>query len=153
MSHKYTVFHLDDGKELRGGERQALRLAKELKRLGHRNIMVCRRDSPVQQEASAAGIEILNLPYLFEWDPVSAFILRGKADSLPEGSEIVFHAHTGHTPAAALQAALGLKCLRIAHRRVNFRTPKASVVMPAIQSLLADNISSTPASGPFFPEG
>ena len=75
-SRKFTIFHLDDGKELRGGQRQLLCLAKELSALGHKNIIVCRKNSPLSRQAAQGGLEIFILPYFFEWDPVSAVFLN-----------------------------------------------------------------------------
>lgn len=123
---KYTVFHLDDGKELRGGEHQVLRLVKELNKLGHNNYIVCRNNSMLFNEAKKRNFQTICVPYFFEWDPVSAIILRRAADKLKNGTT-VFHAHTGHTPSLAIQASLGADYLKISHRRVNFKVSKASM--------------------------
>ncbi|HNW43976.1 MAG TPA: glycosyltransferase [Elusimicrobiales bacterium] len=123
MENRFTIFHLDDGKELRGGQRQLLYLAKELNALGHRNTVVCRNGSPLQQAALAKNLDTLTLPYFFEWDPVSAILLRNALAELPRAAGAlppVLHSHTSHTAAVSWLAAAGLRCLRITHRRVDF---------------------------------
>ncbi|HAF96592.1 MAG: hypothetical protein A2X34_07630 [Elusimicrobia bacterium GWC2_51_8] len=118
----FTIFHLDDGKELRGGQRQLLYLAKELAVLGHKNIIVCRKNSPLRREADGLGFETFFPPWLFEWDPVSAVILRKRIKSEITNPDlpVVLHSHTSHTAAHSWLAGLGLNCVRIAHRRADF---------------------------------
>ena len=121
MENRLTVFHLDDGKELRGGQRQVMYLVKELDRLGHNNTVVCRRGSPLHKAALRKNYKTLTLPYYFEWDPVSALLLRRVLKSLPVGSPTpVLHSHTSHTAAVSWLASAGLDCVRVAHRRVDF---------------------------------
>ncbi|HAT71474.1 MAG TPA: hypothetical protein DCS63_01490 [Elusimicrobia bacterium] len=121
MQTNLTVFHLDDGRELRGGQRQLLYLVKELNLLGHSNTVVCRKGSPLHKAADRKGFKVLTLPYLFEWDPVSAITLRRALRSLPP-SEFppVLHSHTSHTAAVSWLASAGSDCVRVAHRRVDF---------------------------------
>lgn len=121
MNTPLDIFHLDDGKELRGGQRQMLYLVKELDRLGHRNTVVCRAGSPLHKAALRKNFRTLTLPYLTEWDPVSALLLRRKLKALPPGQHPpILHTHTGHTAAVSWLASAGLDCVRIAHRRVDF---------------------------------
>lgn len=121
MENRLSVFHLDDGKELRGGQRQLLYLVKELNLLGHDNTVVCREDSPLQKAALRKGFKTLTLPYFFEWDPVSALLLRRALKSLPAGNfPPVLHSHTSHAAAVSWLASAGLDCVRVAHRRVDF---------------------------------
>ncbi|MGD9641713.1 MAG: glycosyltransferase [Elusimicrobiales bacterium] len=121
MENRLTVFHLDDGKELRGGQRQMLYLVKELARLGHDNTVVCRHGSPLHAAALRKNFKTLTLPYYFEWDPLSALLLRRALKRLPAGSTPpVLHSHTGHTAGVSWLASAGLDCVRVAHRRVDF---------------------------------
>lgn len=121
MENRLTVFHLDDGKELRGGQRQMLYLVKELARLGHDNTVVCRHGSPLHAAALRKNFKTLTLPYYFEWDPVSALLLRRALKALPPaGTPPILHSHTGHTAAVSWLASAGLDCVRVAHRRVDF---------------------------------
>lgn len=121
MENRLTVFHLDDGRELRGGQRQMMYLVKELNRLGHDNTVVCRKGSPLHKAALRKNFKALTLPYLTEWDPVSAFQLRGVLKARPAGGlPPILHTHTGHTAAVSWLASAGLDCVRVAHRRVDF---------------------------------
>ena len=121
MEKLLTVFHLDDGKELRGGQRQMMYLVKELDRLGHDNTVVCRHGSPLHKAAARKNFKTLTLPYFFEWDPVSALLLRRVLKALPAaGQPPILHSHTGHTAAVSWLASAGLDCVRVAHRRVDF---------------------------------
>jgi len=121
MENRLTVFHLDDGKELRGGQRQLLYLVKELNLLGHDNTVVCRDNSPLHKAALRKGFKTFTLPYFFEWDPLSALLLRRKLKSLPAGQfPPLLHTHTSHTAAVSWLASVCLDCVRVAHRRVDF---------------------------------
>ena len=121
MENRLTIYHLDDGKELRGGQRQLLYLVKELNKLGHANTVVCREGSPLEAAARRKGFATLTLPYFFEWDPVSAVLLRRELKGLPPaGAPPILHSHTGHTAAVSWLASAGLACARVAHRRVDF---------------------------------
>jgi glycosyltransferase involved in cell wall biosynthesis len=112
-----TIFHLDGERTLRGGERQLLLLAAELERRGHRNVVVCRSGAPLEAEALEAGLETLSLPFLTEFDPVSAWRLRRKA---LERERPLLHSHTSHTAGLAFLAAQGSRLGRVSHRRVSF---------------------------------
>ncbi|MFA6434798.1 MAG: glycosyltransferase family 4 protein [Elusimicrobiales bacterium] len=121
---RFLVFHLDDGKELRGGQRQLMYLVKELDKRGHLNYVVCRKNSPLERAARGKGFNTITLPYFFEWDPVSALLLnkavRALAAAHGHSGPPIFHAHTAHTAALSYLASFSLPCVRIAHRRVDF---------------------------------
>lgn len=121
---RLLIFHLDDGKELRGGQRQLLYLVKELNKLGHLNHIVCRKGSPLERTAQRKGFRTISLPYLFEWDPLSALLLNKKIRAVAAGCGCceppILHAHTSHTAAVSYLASFSLPCVRIAHRRVDF---------------------------------
>ncbi|HOW89919.1 MAG TPA: glycosyltransferase family 4 protein [Elusimicrobiales bacterium] len=122
MERKLQIFHLDDGRELRGGQRQMLYLVKELNKLGHSNHVVCRKGSPLERTAKRKGFSTITLPYFFEWDPVSAFILNARIKAAAGGSAEppVLHSHTSHAAAVSYLASFRIRCVRIAHRRVDF---------------------------------
>ncbi|MBI4803575.1 MAG: glycosyltransferase family 4 protein [Elusimicrobia bacterium] len=121
---RLLIFHLDDGRELRGGQRQLLYLVKELNLLGHLNHIVCRGGSPLETTAKRKKFNTISLPYFFEWDPVSAFLLKKKIKAASasggHGGPPVLHAHTSHAAAISYLASFNLDCVRIAHRRVDF---------------------------------
>jgi glycosyltransferase involved in cell wall biosynthesis len=97
-------------------------LVKELEKLGHDNTVVCRHGSPLHAAAARKNFKTLTLPYYFEWDPLSALLLRRVIKSLPPAATPpVLHSHTSHTAAVSWLASAGLDCVRVAHRRVDFR--------------------------------
>ncbi len=113
----YAVFHLDGERGLRGGERQLLYLACALRARGHRNVVVCRKDFPLSREAQRLGLERLHLPFLTEWDPITALSLSlacGKAQGP------LLHAHTAHAASVAALAGWLGRIPWVVHRRVDF---------------------------------
>jgi glycosyltransferase involved in cell wall biosynthesis len=114
-----TVFHVDGERTLRGGERQLLYLACGLRRCGLRGVVACREGGLLDGEARRLGLERLHLPFFFEWDPASAWMLsRAARRSAPA----LLHAHTAH--ACAVSSLAGLPW--VAHRRVDFRLSGAA---------------------------
>lgn len=120
---KYIVFHLDDSKNLRGGERQVLYLSKELNELKIKNYIVARSNSPLEDESKKIGTPTLNLPYFCDWDIISAIILSLKIKKIitNSGAIPVIHSHTGKTASIGLLSTLFIKAVIITHRRVDFK--------------------------------
>src|SRR5665213_148173 len=50
------ILHLDSGREMRGGQWQALRLHRGLLAAGHESLLLARRDSPLFNAARASGL-------------------------------------------------------------------------------------------------
>ena len=115
MTRRSTLFHVDSERGFRGGERQLLYLAAALRARGRRSVVYGRAGGELLVEAARQGFEVRSLPFLSEWDPVSAWRLA--ADAKREGA--VIHAHTGHAAAVGALAALGGAPF-VAHRRVDF---------------------------------
>ncbi|MBI4425601.1 MAG: glycosyltransferase [Elusimicrobia bacterium] len=116
---RYTIFHLDGERGLRGGERQLLYLAGYLRARGHDNVVACRRESALEREARRLGHRLLRLPFLGEWDPVSAALLRQAAEL--SAKPPILHAHTGHAAALAFLASRVSGPPWVVHRRVDFK--------------------------------
>ena len=110
-----TLFHVDGERGFRGGERQLLYLAAALRARGRRNVVYCRAGEALQAEAARMGFETRTLPFLNEWDPLSAWRLASDA----RREDAVIHAHTGHAAGIGALAALG-GIPFVAHRRVDF---------------------------------
>ena len=110
-----TLFHIDGERGYRGGERQLLYLAAALRARGRRNVVYCRAGGELEAEARRQGFETRSLPFLNEWDPVSAWRLASDA----RRENAVIHAHTGHAAGIAALAALRGSSF-VAHRRVDF---------------------------------
>lgn len=115
MPRRSTLFHVDGERGFRGGERQLLYLAAALRARGRRNVVYGRAGGELEAEAKRQGFETRTLPFLNEWDPVSAWRLASDA----KRENAVIHAHTGH--AAGLGALASLRGVPfVAHRRVDF---------------------------------
>jgi len=114
---KLTIFHLDSERGIRGGEKQLLFLASGLTTRGHENIVVCRKDSLLAQEAKRFKLKTIALPLLGEWDLYSAFKLRNILKNYPQA---ILHSHSAHTALIAFWAAKNTPIYRVAHRRINF---------------------------------
>jgi glycosyltransferase involved in cell wall biosynthesis len=149
MNKPFDIFHLDSERGFRGGQRQLLYLACALKARGHRNVIVCRKDSALAAEASRLGLETAYLPFFCELDLVSAVLLRrmaAKADSP------VIHAHSAHAAGVAeIARRLGAPAA-VVHRRVDFplsggfsrkfkyeKAARVIAVSEAIAGVLADS--------------
>lgn len=113
-SDRLTIFHLDDERGFRGGERQLMYLASALRCEGHENVVCCRADSALEREARSQGFEVLVLPFAWEFDPVSAHRL---ARAARRRHHPVIHAHTGHTVGIATTCRLFGGPRAVAHRR------------------------------------
>ena len=119
METCWDIFHIDGESGLRGGERQLLYLAASLRAAGHRNTVVCRAGSPLEAETRRQGFAAAALPFLMEWDPVSAWRLARLAGG---ARRPVLHAHTAHAAALACLAGAWKGLPWVAHRRVDFET-------------------------------
>lgn len=117
MTAPLTIFHIDGERGLRGGERQLLYSAAALRARGHRNVVVCRKGAELEAEAKRQGFETLNLPFLFEFDPISAWRL---AKTAAKTSRPVLHGHTAHAAGIAALAGRLARLRHVAHRRVDF---------------------------------
>ena len=121
MNNKIIVFHLDDSKNLRGGERQVLYLIEELNKLGVENYIVLRKNSPLYLKCLELKIPFMTLPYIFEWDILSAVILAFKIKKINlNRKKVILHTHTAHTCAIALLARFFISAKIVVHRRVDF---------------------------------
>jgi glycosyltransferase involved in cell wall biosynthesis len=114
-----TVLHVDTERGWRGGERQAVWLARELVRLGARSIVAGRSGEPLLGRASEAGLATVACdPWgSGELDVVAALRLRGVVQR--EGVDIV-HAHSAHAVTLGAMATLGTAARMVVTRRVDF---------------------------------
>ena len=92
------ILHLDSGREMRGGQWQALRLHRGLLEAGHASMLMARAGSPLMLAARQAGLPIERLRFSFS------------------GCDLV-HAHDSRTHT---MAALGAGCPLVVSRRVAF---------------------------------
>ena len=114
---RLTVLHVDTERGWRGGERQALWLAEELARRGHRSIVAVRPGEPLAARAKEAGLAVVTCAPPFEADPLAALALRRIVRR--ERVDIV-HAHTAHAAGLAALATVRTSVPYLIARRVDF---------------------------------
>lgn len=112
------VLHVDTERGWRGGERQALWLARELERAGHASVVAARIGEPLAARASEAGLRVVSCAPRSEADVIAAFRLRRAIRA--ERIDVV-HAHTAHAVAVAALATLASRVPFVISRRVDFR--------------------------------
>lgn len=112
------IVHLDTERGWRGGERQALWLARAVAARGHVSIVAARPGEPFAQRAAEAGLSVEECSPRFEFDPVAVLALR---DVLRRRGVQIVHAHTAHAVALAALATMGTAAKMVVTRRVDFR--------------------------------
>jgi glycosyltransferase involved in cell wall biosynthesis len=113
-----SLFQIDAGREWRGGQRQSLYLARELRSMGYPFHFVVQPGSPLHERALAEGLPILSIPMKSELSFGAAFRL-----SLHMKRErcVLAHFHDAHAVSVG-----GMACrradvpIRIISRRVDF---------------------------------
>lgn len=116
------VLHLSDARTWRGGERQALTLARGLRDLGHEAVVACPPGTPLDRRARAAGVEVLRLPMRGELD--FRAVVRVVAAAGRRAIDILHlhtpHAHTVGLVSARLLEGAGSRPRVVVARRVAF---------------------------------
>jgi len=117
-----SLFQIDSGREWRGGQRQSLYLAKELRTRGLPFLFVVQPESPLLQRASEAGLPIFPLRIKSEFD-LNA-ILR-LCWAMKRHKCLLAHFHDAHSVAVGSAAASLAKVrYRVITRRVDFPLKK-----------------------------
>lgn len=111
------VLHVDTERGWRGGERQALWLARELSRRGQMSFIAARVGEPLATRASDEGLVVADCSPMSEIDPRAAWRLH---KLIREHQIDVVHAHTAHALSVAALATLRTKTPIVASRRVDF---------------------------------
>ncbi len=113
-----SLFHIDAGKEWRGGQRQSLFLVRELRKKGYDVEFVVQPESPLHEKAAEAGLPVLPLRMRSEFDPLAVFKLARRMRK--SGCRLV-HFHEAHGLAVGAGAARRAQVpLRFVSRRVDF---------------------------------
>ena len=110
------VVHLDTGREMRGGQRQLLLLARKLRERGHEQLVVCREGSALELRLREDRLQVFALPRS-DAGPGALFRLRQRV-----GREAfrILHAHDGRSQTLSALASIGLPVRRLVTRRVTF---------------------------------
>lgn len=111
------IVHLDTGQELRGGQRQLLLLARELRARGHGQLIVCLEGTKLEARARTEGFSTFCLPAHDPWHAHGIIQLRQHLKLEPAE---VLHAHDGKGQTVSWLASLGMPVKRVASRRVTF---------------------------------
>ena len=111
------MLHIDTERGWRGGERQVYWLATAMKARGHRPLVAVRPGEPLAERLTSAGVEIVPVRPLAEFDPLSVARLRRVIRR--EGVAVV-HAHTGHAVGLAALATVASPARMVLTRRVDF---------------------------------
>ena len=113
-----SLFQIDAGTEWRGGQRQALFLARELKKNGFPFTFVVQPDSPLHKKAAEEGLPILPLRMKSEMDVLASLRLAGV---MKRAGCRLAHFHDAHAVAVGGRAARRANVpIRIISRRVDF---------------------------------
>jgi len=113
-----NLFQIDAGKEWRGGQRQSLFLAKELKRKGLPFFFVVQPESPLHQKACEAELPVLPIKIRNEFDLLAVLRL---AMAMKRRKCLLAHFHDAHSVAVgSIAASLAKVPFRIITRRVDF---------------------------------
>jgi len=113
-----SLFQIDAGREWRGGQRQSLYLARELRKAGYRFKFVVQPGSPLHEKAAAEGLPVLPLSMKTEMSVGAAFRL---SRAMKKEGCLLAHFHDAHAVSVG-----GLACrwahvpIRIISRRVDF---------------------------------
>ncbi len=118
MTAALRVLHLDTEKGWRGGEQQALYLAKGLAARGVANLCVGQPGMPYVERCAAAGLAVEGLRSRGEADPRAVVALRR---ILRAWRPHVVHMHTSHAHTLGVLAARSARIGRtVVSRRVDF---------------------------------
>lgn len=119
------IVHLDTARDLRGGQRQLLLLARELRRRGHEQIIVAPEGSPLEARARREDFSTFALPAHDPWHAHGTLELRQFLKAQPP--TLILHAHDGRSQTLSAIASCGLPVRRVASRRVTFLPTHRSI--------------------------
>ncbi len=131
-SERPCVLHLDEQRGWRGGEQQALYLAKGLHERGYRTAAALWPHGPAVEEFARAGLPVYEIGMHGEVDLGAAERIARVARS---GRFNILHAHTAHTHMLALLATYLWPggCRVVAHRRIEFPVGKGFFGLGALK--------------------
>ncbi|MBI4350564.1 MAG: glycosyltransferase [Elusimicrobia bacterium] len=118
MADKLKILHITESFGWSGGAAQALYLARELRALGHENILACPLDGDLGRKAAADGFEVAQFQPRRDYDLKTA---RALSRLLDEKKPDVLHAHHPKAHAMGLPAKFlaGHKPVFVFTRRVS----------------------------------
>lgn len=130
-----SLFHIDAGREWRGGQRQALFLARELRTLGRPSHLVVQPGSPLEEKAAAEGLSVIPLRVRNEADLGASLKL---AAAMRRRRCVLAHFHDAHGAAVGSRAARWAKVpLRVVSRRTDFPVRSKAKYTRGIDAVIA----------------
>ncbi len=117
MTTNLRILHINTERTWRGGEQQTLNLLIGLQARGLFCHLVCQADSPMEQRARAAGVNVFPMSMRGEIDLRAAIRIR---KLITEFNYAVIHSHTSHAHTLAYWASIGTEAVRLVTRRVDF---------------------------------
>ncbi len=110
------IVHLASGREWRGGQRQVLLLARELRRLGLDQLVITTAGSRLTAELAEAGVPTRPVGWRTGLSPHALWAAVAEARRLPS----ILHAHDAHALTLAGLASLVTRAPFVVTRRVDF---------------------------------
>jgi len=101
MADKLRILHITESFGWSGGAAQALSLARELRALGHENLLACPAAGDLGRKAAADGFKVLHFQPKRDYDLKTAFALARLLDEIKPD---VLHAHHPKAHAMGLLA-------------------------------------------------
>ncbi len=130
-----SLFQIDAGREWRGGQRQALFLARELAGKGFPFQLVVQPESPLHAKASEAGLPVLPITMNSELD---LWAIHRLARAMRRAHCVLAHFHDAHGAALGSRAAARAHVpIRIISRRVDFPVRSRHKYIKGIDSVIA----------------
>ncbi|MDH4196308.1 MAG: glycosyltransferase family 4 protein [Candidatus Aminicenantes bacterium] len=130
-----SLFLIDAGKEWRGGQRQVLFLARELRRAKYPFWLVVQRGGPLHKKADDEGLPLLPLKMRNEADLLAVLRL---AASMRRRRCVLAHFNDAHgTGIGSRAAGLAKVPLRVISRRVDFPIKSKSKYTKEIDVIIA----------------
>ena len=130
-----SLFHIDTGREWRGGQRQVLFLACELQKKGTPFTLVVQPDSPLHEKAAGDGLPVLPLRTKSEMDLVAVLKL---ARAMKRRGCVLAHFHDAHAVSVgAAAASLAKVPIRVISRRVDFPVKSRRKYVKNIDAVIA----------------
>jgi glycosyltransferase involved in cell wall biosynthesis len=130
-----SLFHIDAGREWRGGQRQAFFLAGEIQKKGYPFKLVVQPDSPLQAKAVEAGLPVLPIAMKSEAD---FWAVHRLARAMRRERCVLAHFHDAHGAAIGARAAARAHVpIRIVSRRVDFPIRSRRKYIKAIDAVIA----------------
>jgi len=111
------ILHINTERTWRGGEQQTLNLLAGLKARRVDSDLVCQPDSPMQERAEGAGVNVIPIGMHGEIDLAAALRIR---KLIKQFNYDIIHCHTSHAHSLAFLASVGSGVARLVTRRVDF---------------------------------